>query len=237
MRLITGKIVVAAALSLSIGMAAGDAPATPITIASGSGDETCNGGACFAIAPHGAWAANDPLFLGNPTDAIWISYAQTGITPPSQAAVSPSETVPRMIYQLTFDADPGSAITTKVWADDTAQIFVDGFALNTPDTLLAHNSTCQNPNAQTPSCVTGEQYVGTVGNFFSDHILEIRVYQIGTGATNDVNPFGLMYAGQIEATDVSEPASLLLFGPVVAGAVLLRRRRKKRSRRRQYAWA
>ena len=225
MRFLFGKIFATAAVAAALGFAAAGAQAAPVTIVSGAGDESCNDAACVLITPHSAWQPNDPLFLGNPTTAQWISFGDTGITPPNQAAV-PHGPTPQLIYKLTFDADALSDITTKVWADDTAKIFVDGVALNTPDIDPSHNSTCQNPNAQTPSCVTGEQYSGSLGDFFFGHVLEIDVWQLGTGATNAVNPFGLLYAGQIEVSAVPEPTTMALLGTALGGLAFGARRRK-----------
>jgi hypothetical protein len=75
-----------AAIGTVLGLAAAPAEAGAI-FQSGPGDTgTCQGlgeasaHACVEINPHSAWAHNDPMFNGQPTTAMWVSFANTGIS-------------------------------------------------------------------------------------------------------------------------------------------------------------
>ena len=59
------------------------------------------------------------------------------------------------------------------------------------------------------------------------HKLEFILYQVGNGADNVSNPFGLLYSGTAPA--VPEPATMFLAGGALLAIGLARRRHPKRS--------
>lgn len=220
-------------------LVAGSAPGSAtVMLASeaGAANQTCYAPAygvtnsCVAIAPHSAWQPNDPAFDGTPTDAVWISFDKTGVSPDNGVVVAQNTDPnhPQLVYTLRFRAVAGSQISLEVWADDTALISVDGHKLNaaTLDTNFADNHTCQDGTA---SCAPGRAFIDTVTlDDTLDHTLEIDAYQIGNGTTHDSNPFGILFAAQLSDDPppaVPEPGTLALFGAALAGLAVARRRR------------
>jgi hypothetical protein len=156
------------------------------------------------ITPVGAWAV--PPDAG----ASWISYADTGAggsSPSNSTVVTFTQ-----LFTLPFHVNTGSV---TVWADDTAEVFLDGvsvFPLNV--------------NPQDSACLTGpiacQQNEGGLidlsGLAAGNHTLAITAYQLhGDG-------FGVLYDGSVES--VPEPGTLILLG---AGIVALGARRRKRA--------
>ena len=149
------------------------------------------------------------------TSAVWISYAFTGVGDVDfQPGMGQTPVV--TISQL-FTSIVG-VLTLKVWADDTAEVFLDGVSLFPP---AFSQSVCSGvPIGCRP------QDFGTVTSALKagPHKLDFTLYQVGTGTDNITNPFGLLYTG---TATVPEPATLFLAGGVLLCLGLVRTRRPK----------
>lgn len=178
-------------------------------------------GEAVAIKPHSAWYQEIGL--------NWISYAKTGIGPDN--IVAPTYNTPIdstdvteqrqaiVSFTRTFTATAGSSLSMWLWADDTAFMRLDGGSW-VPTAHAWAQSTCEtNPTSCRPgtSSYAAWTLAPTVGD---EHTLEILAYQIGTGTTNDSNPFGIQYYGTVP----DGGATLTLLGGALVGLGILRRK-------------
>jgi hypothetical protein len=189
-----------------------------------SGLPTGLGPVTVAISPHPAWQPDNPANPGDASDhsAVWISFADTGY---SGSVLQPYQgTTPVVSVFDTFLSDSGT-LKLDVWADDTADVLLDG-------SYLIHavftQSTC---SGQAIGC--RPQDVGKIVTPLSagSHTLEFVLYQVGKGTDTTTNPFGLLYSGTAPAAPVPEPASCLLFGTVMCCLGWIQRRRKSAGHR------
>jgi hypothetical protein len=156
------------------------------------------------ITPVGAWAAALP--------AGWVSYDAAG---GAAGGVSPSDgtvVIFTQLFTLPFGTNTGSV---TVWADDTAQVYVDGLL------AFAFNPVQDGACADGPiGCEPGEGGVISLSGLLAGpHALTFHVKQVaGDG-------YGLLYSGSVESAPVPEPATLMLLG--VGLAVLGARFRKR----------
>jgi hypothetical protein len=155
---------------------------------SGDGTESCllgprlGGAPCSVVLinPNPSWESNNP----NGRGAAWISFGDTG-TPGSESPPS-SRTEPIMTISERFEAKIGDRLAIDIWADDTAEVFLDGasiFKANFSQDICA---------AGPIGCEPGEN--GRIEYVFEEtgeHTLSFDVYQVGGG------PFGLMYSGAV----------------------------------------
>lgn len=176
-------------------------PASAGPLLSGDGTETCNGGACVTIAPHPAW---------QPAGAAqWVSYADTG----AGGIIAPSTTAaPLFTISEAFQVAYRSMLTLTVFADDTAQVFLNGTALNVPN--FTQGICAIGPLGCEPA--EGGEFAVEVAA--GSNLLEIEVYQVGAVTT------GAMYEGEVNAIPL--PASGALAMAVIAGLALVSRRNK-----------
>jgi hypothetical protein len=197
--------------------------ATPLCFASyviisGDGTETCamgpalGGGACDVqtISPASVWQQNNPGGSG----ALWISYADTGR--PGTVTAPPGHVV---TFTETFSAGVGSILYLEVWADNTAEVFIDNATVFSAN--FSSDAYCASGAI---GCEPGEQ--GVINFTFAEsgiHTLSFDVYQGGSLDAPPGNPFGLLYSGTLTAVPV--PPALWLFGSGLLGLMGVARRR------------
>ena len=195
-----------------------------IPMISGDGTETCVSGAPLGgasvdcsitlIDDHNLWKQNGDADLNG---ATWISYANTGVGGNTLAPLINDTSIFTVIE--TFEANIGDMLYLDVWADDTAEVFLDGVSLFSPN---FSQNICANG---TIGCQPDEN--GTISHTFTSSgtfSLSFDVYQVGTGTNPNVNPFGLLYSGALTSASVPEPSVLVLLSLGLLGIGLARRK-------------
>jgi hypothetical protein len=204
---------------LSFAALSGSLHAATINLDSRAGLPNTLSGGTVAITAHPAWQSNHPVNPGDSTDnsAVWISYAFTGF---GDADFQPTMgQTPVVTISHLFTSSVG-VLTLNVWADDTADVLLDGLSLISP---AFSQSICSG----TPiGCRPQDAGVLTSALAAGSHRLDFTLYQVGTGTDTTTNPFGLLYTG---TATVPEPGTLFLAGGVLLALGLARRRRPKHS--------
>lgn len=160
-------------------------------------------GTASAASVAGPWAI--------PTTGTWISSV-------ADNSVQPNTVV---TFSKEIDFGAGSLLTLNVWADDTAEVLIDGTAL----TMLNPGS-APNNDLSDGVCATGplgceQDEAGQFSALLSgSHTLQIRVSQL---FQNEPTPFGAL--GEGDLTAVPEPMTILLLGSALAAAGVASRRR------------
>ena len=191
-----------------------DVAATPIV--SGGGTATCVLGpgtgaapntpcALQAITPHSLWQPNLPSIAGY--GGVWVSYANTGVggntlAPQAGSTLNPTGRASIMDVSETFNLSNGGALDLYVWADDTADVFLDNvlqIAANFSQNVCANGSI---------GCEPGEYFHLNTLLGTGNHALTLRAYQTGSGTTPSSNPFGLLYSGNVTVNTLSQNLSV-----------------------------
>lgn len=228
---------IAAAL-FGIGLAT-SAFATPIE--SGSGSASCElnaavfgSSACSlqTITPHAAWQQPGAGDLSG-SGALWVSYANTGIGAGNVLAPTPDDTTAtpgnlsstpwlmKITENFVVDAGGGS-ILLQVWADDTAEVYLDGVL------KMAANFSQGTCAVGTIGCEPNEYFLLDEGLTAGSHSIDFYVYQLGQDRNPNANPFGILYSGDVSSLTLSEvpgPAGIGLLGLGLLGIGAARRRR------------
>ena len=149
-----------------------------------------------------------------PTTGTWISHVDSG-SPGGDTSVLLNTVV---TFSKVIDFGAGSLLTLKVWADDTAGVFIDGVALTLLNAGLAPNPVTDSACADGVLGCEPDEF-GQFSEFRSGvHTLEIQVSQL-----HNETPFGALGEGDLAA--VPEPATILLLGSALAAAGVASRRR------------
>jgi hypothetical protein len=186
-----------------------------------AGLATSLGVTTVAITPHPLWEPNDPANPGDPTNhgAVWVSYADTGY---GGTTFQPYKgTTPVVTVYDTFQSGVGF-LNLSVWADDTADVLLDGVFLYH---AVFTQSIC---SGQPIGCLPGDAGVIDTPLSAGSHTLSFVLYQVGNGTDTFSNPFGLLFSGTAPADPPitnPEPASILLLGAVVGACVVKRKMR------------
>jgi hypothetical protein len=197
-------------------------------VLSGDGTETCayvspllGSGPCTVqiVTAHPAWQPDTNL------QAKWISYGPTGYR--DAGPVAPFDFVnPLIRITEVFNVVNTMVLNIAVWADDTAEVFIDGVSVYAPN--FSQNICANGPIGCEPNEAGFITHTLNAGL----HTLDFEVYQIGTGMTTASNPFGILYFGSIDASgggsSVDEAGTLALLATSLGlvGIGALRRRKR-----------
>ncbi len=203
----------------------GTALGSSIVLDSRSGLQTNKGTTTVTITPQQpAWQTNNPVNPGDPTDnsAVWISFDRTGWGDPVFVGYG-GETAVFSVYD-SFVSGAGM-LTLKVWADDTAGVYLDGNLIKAP---LFTQSICSGAPI---GCRPEDAGIFNLPISAGPHTLTFDVYQTGNGGDSTSNPIGLLFTGTAPGADIHptpEPVSFVLIGSGLIATGILRRRRAKK---------
>ncbi len=186
---------------------------------------TSAGTPTVVITPDPLWQQNNPTNPGNAADtsAVWISYMGTGY---GDNQFQPYEgTTPVVTVFDTFDSAAGT-LHLNVWADDTADVLLDGSYL---EHAVFTQSIC---SGQPIGCQPQDAGVFNLPIAAGEHTLSFVLYQVGPGLDTSDNPFGLLFTGtaptdSLSVDSVPEPSAWLLLITILVPLVCYSRRRRR----------
>jgi len=143
--------------------------------------------------------------------AQWVSISDSG--QPGSDSIPNDSSTPYMTVTETFNFSVASFLSFDIWADDTAEVWLDGVSLFSPNKT---QNICANG---TIGCEPLEFEHFDWALSAGEHTISFDVYQIGGG------PAGLLYTGTLSL--IPEPGSLALFGLGLAGLGFARKRQSK----------
>jgi hypothetical protein len=163
------------------------------------------------------WQGNNP----GGSNAVWVSFdanhGTSGLGPNVASNGAPgNETV---TFNYNFSIATAGLLTFSVWADDTAQVLLDGVSLILPNAV--QDAACA---AGVMGCQPGED--ATFVNLAlaaGVHNIDLLVHQRVLLENETGTPFGVLMAGEL--TPVPEPATILLLGSALTAAGMASRRR------------
>lgn len=230
--MLKGVAVVAIAIVALLGSVT-TAPAIAIYSAAGGdgfgtltcvdGAVSCGVGGIADINPRpGPWQANNP----GGSNAVWVSFDASHGTNGSGPAVASDGTPGNetVTFNYNFSIATAGFLTFSVWADDTAQVILDGVSLILPNPI--QDGACA---AGAVGCEPGE--AATFANLAllaGTHNLDFLVHQRVLLSDETGTPFGLLFAGDL--TPVPEPASILLLGSALTAVGMASKRRWQRKK-------
>ena len=203
--------------------------ASAFPLVSGDNTETCafispaaGSGQCSiqTVTAHPAWMPDNGL------NATWISYGPTGYQDAGPYAPR-DPNLPLIRVTETFTLTLPSLLNIAIWADDTAEVFINGISVFAPNFT---QSICANGSI---GCEPDE--LGQISQLLAigTHTVSFDVFQIGTGTNTASNPFGLLYTGSVEVfgtgtnVTVSEAPGVSVALAGLLGFGLAARRRRK----------
>lgn len=171
------------------------------------------------ITPHPLWEPNHPQNPGDASDysAVWISDMQSGY---GDSQFQPYEGQTPVVDVFDNFSSGAGLLHLDVWADDTADVILDG-------DYLAHavftQSIC---SGQPVGCRPEDDARLSAYVSAGNHTLEFVLYQVGTGTDSTSNPFGLLFAGEAPSP-VPEPNTVLPIGVLLIGLALALRKKAR----------
>ncbi|HEX7786579.1 MAG TPA: PEP-CTERM sorting domain-containing protein, partial [Methylomirabilota bacterium] len=163
----------------------------------------------------GVWQDNNP----GGSNAVWVSFnANHGSIGPNVQAPDAATGNQTVTFNYSFSLATPAQISFQVWADDTAEVLLDGVS------QIAGNGT-QGENCAAGAIGCTDLNFGVVSALLAagNHDIDFAVYQRVVSAQGVGTPFGLLFAGEL--TPVPEPASILLLGSALTAVGMVSKRR------------